>query len=76
LYWENLGRLVPAMAEKAERARLGRDDATESMLVLDPAAGQCDTATTPSLGFETLFDFYARLIHGKTFAERGDHALF
>ena len=31
-----LGRLIPALAAKAELARIGRYYATESMLVLDP----------------------------------------
>lgn len=71
-----LGRLSPALAEKAELARIGRYYATESMLVLDPATGQYDADATPSAGTETLFDFYARLISGEATAERGDHAVF
>jgi divinyl chlorophyllide a 8-vinyl-reductase len=74
------GRVVPALAAKAELARIGRYYATESMLVLDPATGRYDAAATPSTGSETLFDFYARLVNG-TLApelepERGDHAVF
>jgi divinyl chlorophyllide a 8-vinyl-reductase len=71
-----LGRVVPAMADKAELARIGRYYATESMLVLDPATGRYDAAATPSTGSETLFDFYARLIAGEATTERGDHAVF
>jgi divinyl chlorophyllide a 8-vinyl-reductase len=71
-----LGRVMPALAEKAELARIGRYYATESMLVLDPATGRYDAAATPSTGSETLFDFYARLIRGEALAERGDHAVF
>ena len=56
---------VPAFAEKAELARIGRYYATESMLVLDPASGRYDAAATPSTGTETLFDFYARLVRAK-----------
>lgn len=71
-----LGRVVPPLAEKAELARIGRYYATESMLVLDPATGRYDDAATPSVGSETLFDFYGRLIRGEVSADRGDHAVF
>ena len=71
-----VGRVVPAAAEKAELGRIGRYYATESMLVLDPATGRYDAAATPSVGSETLFDFYARLIEGEASAELGDHAVF
>lgn len=71
-----LGRVVPALADKAELARIGRYYATESMLVLDPATGRYDADATPSTGTETLFDHYARLIRGEARAERGDHAVF
>ena len=71
-----LGRVIPALAEKAELARIGRYYATESMLVWDSAAGRYDAARTPSTGTETLFDFYARLIKGEATIERGDHAVF
>jgi len=70
------GRVVPALAAKAELARIGRYYATESMLVLDPATGRYDAAATPSTGRETLFDFYAGLLSGATAPERGDHAVF
>ncbi len=71
-----LGHLVPALADKAELARIGRYYATESMLVLDPETGRYDAAATPSTGSETLFDFYARLIAGEASVQRGDHAVF
>ena len=71
-----LGRLIPALADKAELARIGRYYATESMLVLNPQTGQYDSDATPSTGTETLFDFYADLASGKVAAERGDHAVF
>jgi divinyl chlorophyllide a 8-vinyl-reductase len=71
-----LGHVVPALAAKAELARIGRYYATESMLVLDPASGRYDAAATPSTGTQTLFDFYARLIRGDDAVERGDHAVF
>ncbi|OYU00297.1 MAG: epimerase [Burkholderiales bacterium PBB1] len=71
-----LGRVVPALAAKAELARIGRYYATESMLVLDAATGRYDAAATPSTGRDTLFDHYARLLRGETRDERGDHAVF
>lgn len=71
-----LGRVVPALAAKAELARIGRYYATESMLVLNPLTGRYDAAATPSTGSDTLFDHYARLVRGETRDERGDHAVF
>ena len=71
-----VGRVVPAAADKAELARIGRYYATESMLVLNPETGRYDAAATPSTGTETLFDFYAGLINGEAAPERGDHAVF
>ena len=71
-----LGRVVPALADKAELARIGRYYATESMLVLDPVTGRYDAAATPSTGTETLFDFYAKAIKGEASVDRGDHAVF
>ncbi|UVO49582.1 NAD(P)H-binding protein [Sphingomonas sp. SUN019] len=71
-----LGRVVPALADKAELARIGRYYATESMLVLDPATGRYDADATPSTGTETLFDYYEGLIRGDATPERGAHAVF
>lgn len=70
------GRVVPALADKAELARIGRYYATESMLVLDPVTGRYDAAATPSTGSQTLFDFYADVVRGGAAPERGDHAVF
>jgi len=70
------GRIVPALADKAELARIGRYYATESMLVLDPASGRYDAAATPSTGQETLFDYYETLVLGGAGPERGEHAVF
>ncbi len=70
------GRLVPALADKAELARIGRYYATESMLVLDPVTQRYDAAATPSTGSQTLFDFYADVVSGAAAPERGDHAVF
>jgi len=69
-------RMAPALAEKAELARIGRYYATESMLVLDRETGRYDAAATPSTGTETLFDHYARLLSGAAVPERGEHAVF
>ncbi|MDE2147576.1 MAG: NAD(P)H-binding protein [Burkholderiales bacterium] len=69
-------RVLPALAAKAELARIGRYYATESMLVWDAVAGCYDAAATPSTGTETLFDHYAALLRGTASAERGDHAVF
>lgn len=71
-----LGRLFPALAAKAELARIGRYYATESMLVLNPETGRYDAAATPSTGSDTLFNFYADLVSGAVAAERGDHSVF
>ena len=74
-----VGRAVPALAAKAELARIGRYYATESMLVWDAAAGRYDEQGTPSWGRLTLFDHYAALVRGDTVTsdtERGDHAVF
>lgn len=57
----SLSRIFPALAVKAERARIGRYYATESMLVLDPVSGRYDATCTPETGSETLADHYARL---------------
>ena len=70
------GRVLPALAAKAELARIGRYYATESMLVWDPAAGRYDTDATPSTGTRTLFEHYARLLRGEVADERGEHAVF
>lgn len=70
------GHVVPALAVKAELARIGRYYATESMLVLDPTTGRYDAEATPSTGKDTLADFYARLLRGDATVDRGEHAVF
>ena len=70
------GHVLPALAAKAELARIGRYYATESMLVLDPASGRYDADATPSTGKDTLFEYYAQLLSGQRTVERGDHAVF
>ena len=71
-----LGYLIPALAQKAELARIGRYYATESMLVWDANLGRYDANATPSTGQETLWDCYQSLVSGQTSLERGDHAVF
>jgi divinyl chlorophyllide a 8-vinyl-reductase len=73
------GRVAPALAAKAELARIGRYYATESMLVWDAGAGRYDEEATPSWGRQTLWDHYAALVRGDATAsdtQRGDHAVF
>ncbi len=72
-----LGRIFPRLADQAERARIGRYYATESMLLWDPRAGRYDPELTPSFGADTLEDFYARVLReGLAGQELGDHAVF
>ncbi len=70
------GRMLPALADKAEFARIGRYYATESMLVWDAAAGRYDADATPSTGRQTLFGHYEQLLEGQATADLGDHAVF
>ncbi len=70
------GGLSPALAKKAELARIGRYYATESMLLWRPATLCYDAAATPSTGTQTLFEYYATLVNGAAGPERGDHAIF
>jgi divinyl chlorophyllide a 8-vinyl-reductase len=69
-------RLVPALREKAELARIGHYYATESMLVLDPETGRYDADATPSFGSRTLWDHYAALLSGQARAGLAEHAVF
>ncbi|MFO1192876.1 MAG: NAD(P)H-binding protein [Rhodoferax sp.] len=70
------GRLLPALAVKAELARIGCYYATESMLVFDAQRGCYDADATPSTGTQTLWDYYAQLLRGEATLERGEHAVF
>lgn len=71
-----LGRVWPALADKAEFARIGRYYATESMLVWDPVQGRYDADATPSTGTQTLIDHQAQLLRGERQDDRGAHAVF
>jgi divinyl chlorophyllide a 8-vinyl-reductase len=70
------GRVLPALAAKAELARIGRYYATESMLVLDPATGLYSAQATPSTGSDTLREHYVRMLRGQVGDVRGEHAVF
>lgn len=70
------GRVWPALAAKAELARIGRYYATESMLVLDEVTGRYSAAATPSTGSQTLLDCYRALAAGAPLPQRGEHAVF
>lgn len=70
-------RVAPALAEKAEFARIGRFYATEPMLLMNPATGEYSDAQTPAYGHDTLAAFYAHALeHGLEGQELGDQALF
>lgn len=71
-----VGKLIPAVADKAELARIGRYYATESMLVWDAEANRYDAALTPSHGKQTLFDAYEMWVRGQAAPDRGEHAVF
>lgn len=66
-----LSRLIPALAAKAEFARIGHYYATESMLVWDADAACYDPGATPSTGTDTLRAHYAQALSSTD----GDDAL-
>ncbi len=70
------GRLLPALADKAELAKIGRYYATESMLVWNATSMTYEAEATPSYGTQTLFDYYDQLLAGEERLELGDHAVF
>lgn len=72
-----LSRLFPALAAKAELARIGRFYATEPMLLRNAVTGCYDAAATPAYGEDTLTAFYTRTMSsGLAGQELGDQALF
>ena len=71
-----VGRVIPALADKAHLARIGRYYATESMLVWDAERGVYDADATPSTGTDTLVDHFAYVLRGEVADDRGDHAVF
>lgn len=70
------GILIPALADKAELARIGRYYATESMLVWNTQTQAYDVDATPSFGEQTLFQHYEQLVAGNTNVQLGDHSVF
>jgi len=73
---KTLGAVIPALADKAELARIGRYYATESMLVWNPQTAGYEANATPSYGTQSLFEHYEQLVAGKANVELGDHAVF
>jgi divinyl chlorophyllide a 8-vinyl-reductase len=73
---DGFNMLLPALADKAALARIGRYYATESMLVWDATHQRYDADATPSFGSQTLFDHYDRLIAGDKTVDLGEHAVF
>jgi divinyl chlorophyllide a 8-vinyl-reductase len=73
---DGFNMLLPALADKAALARIGRYYATESMLVWDATRQRYDADATPSFGSQTLFDHYDRLIAGDKTIDLGEHAVF
>ena len=71
-----LGRVAPALAAKAELARIGRYYATESMLVWNEDHAQYDADATPEFGSDTLAEHYAKAARGEREDDRGAHAVF
>lgn len=66
-----LSRVIPALAAKAEFARIGHYYATESMLVWDADAKRYDADATPSTGADTLRAHYTHALSSTD----GDDAL-
>lgn len=71
-----VGRIFPAVAKKAELARIGRYYATESMLFWDAKSGAYDADATPSAGTQDLEGHYRRLIAGELRTDLGEHSVF
>jgi len=71
-----VGKLAPAVADKAELARIGRYYATESMLVWNGQSNRYDAELTPSHGTQTLFASYAMWMNGQDVPDLGEHAVF
>jgi divinyl chlorophyllide a 8-vinyl-reductase len=71
-----IGKLLPAVADKAELARIGRYYATESMLVWNAQSNRYDAELTPSHGTQTLFASYEMWMNGQDLPDLGEHAVF
>ena len=70
------GKLIPALEERAEFARIGHYYATESMLLWDEAKNAYDADGTPSFGADTLRQSYADQIAGLSDQSLGAQAVF
>ncbi len=70
------GLILPAAAEKAELAKIGRYYATQSMLLWDDKAQCYDAKATPSYGSDHLFEHYQHVISGTKQVDLRDHAVF
>ena len=71
------GKLVPAIAAKAEFARIGHYYATESMLLWDETQQRYDAEATPVGGARTLQEHYAQLVsEGIAGHEAREHKMF
>lgn len=70
------GRLFPALADKAEFARIGHYYATESMLLWDERRQRYDADATPEFGEITLKDSYRAQLAGRSRQPLGAHGLF
>ncbi len=72
-----LGKLIPAIAAKAEFARIGHYYATESMLLWNETQQHYDAEATPVSGTRTLREHYAQLIsEGIAGHEAREHKMF
>ena len=71
-----IGKLIPAVADKAELARIGRYYATESMLVWNAQSNRYDAELTPSHGTQTLFASYEMWMNCQDVPDLGEHAVF
>ena len=70
------GKLIPALEERAEFARIGHYYATESMLLWNEAKRAYDADGTPSFGADTLRQSYADQIAGLSDQSLGAQAVF
>ncbi|MEL7311434.1 MAG: NAD(P)H-binding protein [Pseudomonadota bacterium] len=72
-----IGWLVPAVAAKAEFARIGHYYATESMLVWDEVNRRYDAERTPSTGEITLRQHYEKILQdGIAQHDAKEHRIF
>lgn len=70
------GKVIPALNDRAEFARIGHYYATESMLLWDTTKKAYDPDATPSFGGETLYQSYVDQIAGVSDQSLGEQAVF